>query len=506
MSKKITIPQKLSFIAVLVTAILLGTISLVHLSFRGVSARNSEIAIMSEAGIHHAEADMMHDALRADVLAGLLGAQRKDPAAISSAGTDVERHATQFREALAASRVLSLPSVIQTGLSTVDAPLDAYIKSALNLVSLAATNPAAAETAMPEFLAAFGVLEERMGEISEAITASTDQAQRASAAATGRFLKQLWIGSAVALLIFGASAHLISRSIVRELLKMSDLLIETSQRNTSFASQIGQSAQTLADGASSQASALEETAASLEEISSMTKRNAQSSHDARTLSAGARGTADTGATQVKAMQVAMDGIKSASEEISTILKTIDQIAFQTNILALNAAVEAARAGEAGAGFAVVAEEVRALAQRSAQAARETAAKVEDSATRSSEGVAICGHVARNFENIQEQILKLDGLVVEIANASAEQSTGLTELSGAMANLSTITQQNAATAEESSAAAAELNGRVGQLNAMIGDLQESAGGKRGSHASGPRPIVRPEVSRPRPIKPVLVHSH
>jgi len=345
-----------------------------------------------------------------------------------------------------------------------------------------------------------------MGAISDAIASSTDQVERASAAATGRFLKQLWIGSAVSLLLLGASAHLISRSIVRELLKMSELLIETSERNTAFASQIGQSAQTLADGASSQASALEETAASLEEISSMTKRNAQSSHDARTLSAGARATADTGATQVKAMQVAMDGIKSASEEISTILKTIDQIAFQTNILALNAAVEAARAGEAGAGFAVVAEEVRALAQRSAQAARETAAKVEDSAARSSQGVVICGNVAVNFEQIQEQILKLDGLVVEIASASAEQSNGLTELSGAMANLSTITQQNAATAEESSAASAELNGRVGQLNAMIGDLQASAGGKRGSHASDPLPIERPEISRARPIKPVLLHSH
>jgi methyl-accepting chemotaxis protein len=160
--------------------------------------------------------------------------------------------------------------------------------------------------------------------------------------------------------------------------RMSDFVDQT----TETATQIAGSGQALASGASQQAASLEETSASLEEMAGMTKRNAESAQNAKALAGQARVVVDNGAANMKQMSAAMDAIKTSSGEIAKIIKTIDEIAFQTNILALNAAVEAARAGEAGMGFAVVAEEVRALAQRSAQAARETADKIADATSRS----------------------------------------------------------------------------------------------------------------------------
>jgi methyl-accepting chemotaxis protein len=293
----------------------------------------------------------------------------------------------------------------------------------------------------------------------------------------------LLIGGLVWAMIFAAIGVLISRSAMRQLFHATETLIESSTTNGAFAAQITCSAQALADGASSQAASLEETAASLEEISSMTKRNAQSAGEAKTLSSQTRGTADAGAAHMQAMQAAMEAIRSASTDVTKILKTIDDIAFQTNILALNAAVEAARAGEAGAGFAVVAEEVRNLAQRSAQAARDTATKIEDSTAKSREGVRISTEVAANFKTIQQQIESLDQLVADIATASSEQNSGLGQLSSAVAQMDQVTQQNAATAEESAAAAAELNNHAGDISNVVGNLLQSVGGKRETDAAG-----------------------
>jgi methyl-accepting chemotaxis protein len=241
--------------------------------------------------------------------------------------------------------------------------------------------------------------------------------------------------------------------------------------------QLSSSSQTLAHGSSLQASSLEETSASLEEISSMTRRNAESANRAKDLTAQTVSAADSGAIEINQMKSAMDDIKSSSDDIANIIKTIDQIAFQTNILALNAAVEAARAGEAGAGFAVVADEVRSLAQRTAESARETADKIESSRRKSDHGVSISQLVAVSFTEIVTKAREVDMLVAEIAQASSEQSIGVNQVNSSISQIDKITQSNAAAAEESASAAEELNAQATVLNSAIAELAALVGMRR-----------------------------
>jgi methyl-accepting chemotaxis protein len=279
--------------------------------------------------------------------------------------------------------------------------------------------------------------------------------------------------AAVVLGIFLSS--LISRSIVAPLKRITETLNAGAEQTTCAAGQVSAASQILAQGASEQAASLEETSSSLEELSSMTRRNADNAQQAKASAGQARERADDGAERMKAMVNAMAAIKNASQDITKILKTIDEIAFQTNILALNAAVEAARAGEAGAGFAVVAEEVRSLAQRSAAAAKETASKIEDSVEKSSQGVKISAEVADSFGVIQQHIRDLDSLVAEIATASSEQSQGISQVNTAVSTMDKVTQSNASSAEESASASEELNAQAESLQDVVRDLEKLVGG-------------------------------
>jgi methyl-accepting chemotaxis protein len=191
---------------------------------------------------------------------------------------------------------------------------------------------------------------------------------------------------------------------------------------------------------------------------------------------------------MEAMNNAMLALKSSGDDIAKIIKTIDEIAFQTNILALNAAVEAARAGEAGLGFAVVAEEVRSLAHRSAQAAKETAEKIENSITSANRGAELSSKVAAGLHGIVEQIRRVDDLAGRVASSCKEQSQGINQITSAVNQMDKVTQSNAASAEESAAASEALNGQAEAMREAVETLMVSIrGGVDIRSASAARPI-------------------
>jgi len=218
----------------------------------------------------------------------------------------------------------------------------------------------------------------------------------------------------------------------------------------------------LSQGATEQASSIEELTASIEEIAAQTNQNAHSAEQVNQLTQGAMTNAVQGNSQMKDMLQAMEQINDSSGSISKIIKVIDEIAFQTNILALNAAVEAARAGQHGKGFAVVAEEVRNLAARSANAAKETTVMIESSIKKVESGTKIAGDTASALEKIVGDISKVATIMTEITSASTEQAAGITQINQGVMQLSQVVQTNSATAEESASASEEL---AGQANLM-----------------------------------------
>ena len=290
--------------------------------------------------------------------------------------------------------------------------------------------------------------------------------------------------------VFGLSAAVIVglglvgwvvRQTNRVLCTATDSLILGSGQIASAARQVSSSSQSLAAGANTQAASLEETSASIEELTGMTQNNSRNADQARSIAQTARESADQSATAVTKLNTAMGELKVSNSEVAKIVKSIDEIAFQTNILALNAAVEAARAGEAGAGFAVVAEEVRNLAQRSAKAAKETAEKIDNALAKSEDGARISDEVAASLNGIIAQVRKLDALVTSIASASKEQSQGIGQVNGAVLQIDRVTQSNAAVAEECASASEELSAQATELNALVGSMLDLVGGRRENEA-------------------------
>jgi len=255
--------------------------------------------------------------------------------------------------------------------------------------------------------------------------------------------------------------------------------------------QVSDASQSLSQGATESASSLEEISASLNQLASQTTTNAENANQANSLATEASHSAQQGSQQMQAMVGAMAEINEASQNISKIIKTIDEIAFQTNLLALNAAVEAARAGQHGKGFAVVAEEVRNLAARSAKAAEETSELIEGSVEKAANGSLIANQTADALSGIVSGISKVTDLVAEIAAASSEQAQGVSQISQGVSQIDAVTQQNTANAEESAAAAEELSGQATQLNEMLKRFTLNRQVSSLSHAAPPRIMTAPQ---------------
>jgi methyl-accepting chemotaxis protein len=292
----------------------------------------------------------------------------------------------------------------------------------------------------------------------------------------------------------------ITRQISISLRAVIGELSEGAGQVASAAGQISSSSQSLAQGASEQAASLEETSASSEEINSMARKNAENSHAAEGLVTQSQQKFAETNRSLETMVTAMCDIKASSDKVSKIIKVIDEIAFQTNILALNAAVEAARAGEAGMGFAVVADEVRNLAQRCAQAAKDTAELIEESIVKSNDGKTKVDEVAIAIRAITQESAKVKTLVEEVSLGSQEQTRGIEQVAKALTQMEQVTQQSAANAEESAAAAEELTAQasalmevVRQLSVMVGSSGTAETSQTARRAWQPSPAPRQAIT-------------
>ena len=475
----LSVNQKVGSLVLLASATMLAFAGVVFYEFEQNVKNERDLETISTALTNHLEADMMHDALRSDVLSATLAGIKKDESAGKDVLKELDNHIGIFRTAIEKSEKLDLDDSTKAALASVEQPLNEYTKLASELAKKAIQDPAAGESGMADFGKKFQDLERSMSTASGLIESRAEAIKASAEESKKLFLNFLFVGIGVSILLLNVVGWIVAKSIPRSFMLLIDRLAIGAAQIESASGHIASSSESLASSTTEQAASLEETSASLEEIASMTKNNAENSREAKDLTGAMREVADTGASDMDKMAHAMAAIKESSNNIAKIIKTIDEIAFQTNILALNAAVEAARAGEAGMGFAVVAEEVRNLALRSASAARETAEKIEDSIQKSSAGVQINAKVSLSLADIVSKARQADELVAQISIASNEQSQGIDQINSSVSQMDAMTQNNAAGAEESANVSADLRTQSTQLTQLVQELQTLVGGKSSS---------------------------
>ncbi len=523
----------------------------------------------------HLTADMMHDALRADVLAALVAASPDSGVSIADVKTSLKEHADEFHAAIAHERSLEVAPEVKSALGGVEAPLNEYVTAAQRLVLLAETDPAGALAGLPAFMKQFEVLEGAMEDVTNVMSAdATASVVMANANAD---IAEIMIAIVIAagLLIAGLLAFGISALFIKPVKKITDAMTrlaggdesveapyvgrgdeigamggalaafkqaavdhreaqkalqaqneavvnesfgagvsrlaagdltyrveqdvpeayEQLKRNfnaamdklqaamrgindntggvKTAASEISHAADDLSRRTEQQAASLEETAAALDEITATVRKTADGARQANTVVAEAKSEAERSGEVVRNAVAAMGEIEGSSRKIAQIIGVIDEIAFQTNLLALNAGVEAARAGEAGRGFAVVASEVRALAQRSSDAAKEIKTLINASSQQVENGVELVNKTGGALQKIVTKVAEISGLVSEISASTQEQSSGLAQVNTAVNQMDQVTQQNAAMVEESTAASHSLAGEADALTAMVSKFKVGA---------------------------------
>jgi len=297
-----------------------------------------------------------------------------------------------------------------------------------------------------------------------------------SAASASKSARSMAVTVALALLALGVGIGvlLIVRNASASLKILSARIADSAAHVASAAKQVSAASQSLAQGASQQAASLEETSASTEEIVSITRKNGDHASEVAGLMHKTEEDSTESNRTLDRMVEQMKEIDGSSHKIARIIKVIDEIAFQTNILALNAAVEAARAGEAGLGFAVVADEVRNLAQRCAQAARDTAALIEESIATASDGNARLDQMAGAVRSMTQSAIRVKSLVDEVNLGSQEQTRGMEQISRAVVQMEQVTQRTAAGAEQGASAGAELDGHASTLRDLVREMHEMVG--------------------------------
>ncbi len=353
----------------------------------------------------------------------------------------------------------------------------------------------------------FGPIIDQVVDEQESIVEQATASTESEAARNGIISMCIGIAGIVLGIII---AFFLGRSIARPIDKAIQELRDGADQVGSAAQQVASGSQMLAENSSEQAAALEETSASMEEMSSMTQQNNDNASQADQLMAETMKVVGQANSAMQELTGSMAEIAKASDDTSKIIKTIDEIAFQTNLLALNAAVEAARAGEAGAGFAVVAEEVRNLAMRSAEAAKNTAALIQGTVDKVGRGSSIVEDTSKAFMEVNEYSRKIGQLIKEVAAASSDQATGVSQVNLAISQLDQAVQHIAANSEESASAAEEMTAQVTSIRDILGVLARLVNGSKSTQAvqgmssttAASTHLRRPPVSQKSLPKPKL----
>ena len=418
-----------------------------------------------------------------------MNAFAKSPEGVATAKALAQEAITEWEQSLAQFRLLI---VTQEGREIADRIQDQLVRwqSVLNEASQAADRldgPAALRIANEK---GYPIYQENKAQCDRLIAVQNGRLALEADNAASMSSRDRWIGIGLLILAMaiGAVAMMIVRKTSATLTSAVASLSRTAAAVASAATQVSSSSQALAQGVSEQAASITETSASSEQITGMTRRTADHSRIAAELMTETHTVVTEANATLEMMQASMRDINTSSDKIGQIIKVIDGIAFQTNILALNAAVEAARAGEAGMGFAVVADEVRNLAQRSAQAAKDTAGLIEESITKSSEGRGKLDQLSSAIRAITAKSDQVKELIHELRLGNEEQARGVEQIAKAMTQMEQVTQTSATSAQQAASAGESMNAQANSMRKLAAELEELIGA---SAQAGRNAAVRPD---------------